>query len=274
MTADGPAPGPDRLVASPDGTPIAVFRSGEGPPLVLVHGTIADHTTFRVVAPRLAERFAVWAIDRRGRGASGDGAAWSIEREFEDVAAVVEAAAAVHDRPVDVVGHSFGGRVGLGAALRTSGLRRLVVYEGAPAPPGAGYRDEALVRRVEAHLAAGEPALAIETFLREVVGMGDEAIGTYRSNPVWPARVSTAPTLLRELRGEASAAVGLDALGGVAIPVLQVLGGASLPVFDAATRALDARLADGRVVVIEGARHAAHHTHPDAFLEAVETFLA
>jgi pimeloyl-ACP methyl ester carboxylesterase len=56
--------------------------------------------------------------------------------------------------------------------------------------------------------------------------------------------------------------------------VLQILGGASLPVFREATLALDERLADGRVVVIDGARHAAHHTHPDAFVDAVRTFLA
>ena len=69
-------------------------------------------------------------------------------------------------------------------------------------------------------------------------------------------------------------AAGLEALGDIRQPVLQILGGDSLPAFADATMALDARLADGRVVVIPGARHAAHHTHPDAFVEAVTTFLA
>jgi pimeloyl-ACP methyl ester carboxylesterase len=98
-----------------------VFSSGGGSPLGLVHGAAADHTTFRTVAPLfagIAGRFAVHAIDRRGRGASGDGPSYSIEREYEDVAAVVDAVAseAGTGSGVDVVGHSFGGRVALGAA--------------------------------------------------------------------------------------------------------------------------------------------------------------
>ena len=108
-----------------------------GPPLVLVHGATADHTAFRVVGPMLATTFTVHAIDRRGRGASGDTAPYSIEREFEDVAAVADALAA-EDRasPVDVVGHSYGGRCALGAALLTDAIRRVVSYEGAPTPAG------------------------------------------------------------------------------------------------------------------------------------------
>src|SRR6266545_1184653 len=125
---------PTRFVTSTDGTPIAVFSTGSGRPLVLVHGAAADHTTFRVIGPRLAERFAVHAVDRRGRGASGDAAGYAIEREFADIAAVVAELAAESAGPVDVVGHSIGGWIALGAALRAPQLGRLVVYEGAPAP--------------------------------------------------------------------------------------------------------------------------------------------
>ena len=59
-------------VTSKDGTPIACWRSGEGPPLVLVHGTAADHGRWRPVLPAFEERFTVFAVDRRGRGGSGD----------------------------------------------------------------------------------------------------------------------------------------------------------------------------------------------------------
>ena len=107
---------PSRLVASPDGADIAVFTTGHGLPLVLVHGASADHTTFRVVGPLFARRFAVHAIDRRGRGASGDTDPYAVEREYEDVAAVAEAIATDAGEPVAVIGHSFGGRVALGAA--------------------------------------------------------------------------------------------------------------------------------------------------------------
>lgn len=265
-------------VASSDGTSIAVVprpgREGGGPPLILVHGTLGDHTTFREVGPLFAASRPVYEIDRRGRGASGDRAPYAIEREFEDVAAVVREISARHDgAAVDVVGHSFGGRVGLGAALLADRLRRLVVYEGAPAPPGRSYRPPGLEDRVRTMLAAGDPAGAVRTFLREVVGMSEPELDAYAANPVWPARVAAAPTLLRELDAEASPAASLDRLSAVTQPVLQVLGGDSLPVFAEATDALDRRLADGRAVVIPGAKHAAHHTHPDAFVAQVLAFL-
>ena len=79
-------------VHSRDGTSIAYWRSGAGPPLLLVHGAVADHsTTWRLVLPELEKRFTVYAMDRRGRGGSGDGPAYDLQREAEDVAAVVGA---------------------------------------------------------------------------------------------------------------------------------------------------------------------------------------
>ena len=132
--------GPDRTVQSPDGTPIALFSSGAGPPLVLVHGAAADHTTFRVLGPMLAPRFTLAAVDRRGRGASGDTPPYAIEREFEDVAAVASALAADFGGPVDVLGHSYGGRCALGAALLTTDIGRVISYEGAPDAAGRTLR--------------------------------------------------------------------------------------------------------------------------------------
>ena len=111
------------------------------------------------------------------------------------------------------------------------------------------------------------------TFMREVVGMSDADLEAYRANPVWPIRVAAAPTIVRELAAERDPAASLTALGAVRQPVLQLLGGASLPVFRQATLALDQALADSRVVEIPGAKHAAHHTHPDAVVSAVSAFL-
>ena len=260
---------------SRDGTAIAVWTLGAGPPLVLVHGAAADHTTFRVLAPRLAAHWTTHAIDRRGRGGSGDGSPYAIEREFEDVAAVAAALATTAGGPVDAFGHSFGGRCVLGAATISPALRRVISYEGAPAPPGTRYGDEALVRDLRRLAETDQPDQLLETFLRRVVGMGDAEIDAYRANPVWPLRVAAAPTIVRELatEGRADGPAGLQALARIRQPVLQLLGGESVPAFAAATVALDARLADGRVVTIPGARHAAHHTHPDAVVAAIEAFL-
>ncbi len=264
---------PSRVVASADGTPIAVFTTGIGPPLVLVHGASADHTTFRVVGPRFGRTFSVHAIDRRGRGASGDGPAYAIDREYEDLAAVAEALAGESGAPVDVLGHSYGGRCALGAALMTTAIRRVVSYEGAPAPAGSTYQPTGIEARLRERLVAGDRDGALALFLTEVVGMSAADLAAYRANPIWPVRMAAAGTILREMEAEADPAASLERLAGVRQPVLQLLGGESLPVFRDATVAFDARLPDGRIVVIDGARHAAHHTHPDAVVEAVESFL-
>ncbi len=262
------------LVRSADGTPIAVFSAGDGPPLVLVHGATADHTAWRTSGPLFAARRTTHAVDRRGRGASGDGPGYAIEREFEDLAAVVESLAAESGGPVDVVGHSYGGRIGLGAALLTPSLRRLVVYEGAPPPEsGRGYQDDATLARIEALVAAGDRDEALATFMRDVVGMPDADLAAFRADPIWPRRAAAVDTTIRELRAEVSPAASLEALSAARQPVLQVLGGASSPVFGEATSALDARLRNGWIVTIDGARHAAHHTHAPAFVAAIEAFL-
>jgi pimeloyl-ACP methyl ester carboxylesterase len=277
--ATGGAPGdapddvPSRIVHSADGTPIALFTTGTGPPLVLVHGASADHTTFRVVGPLLAGRFTLHAIDRRGRGASSDTSPYSIEREFEDLAAVARALAQEAGSPVDLFGHSYGGRCALGAALLTADIRRVISYEGAPTPPGERYGDDALPRELGALAAAGQDETLVETFMTRVVGMSAEELDRYRADPVWPRRVAAAKTIAREVAVESGEEAGLDRLGAVEQPVLQLLGGESRWEFHAATAALDDRLAAGTVVVIPGARHAAHHTHAGAVVEAVTAFL-
>ncbi len=260
-------------MAARDGTPIAMFSSGAGPALILVHGATADHTAFRVVGPMLATSFTVHAIDRRGRGASGDAAPYSIEREFEDVATVADTLASESGGSVDVVGHSYGGRCALGAALRTDSVGRVVSYEGAPTPAGVSYHPPGIEARLRALLDAGDPDGALTAFLAEVVGMSPVALTAYQADPIWPVRAAAADTILRELEAEADPVASVATLGAVRQPVLQILGGDSLAVFRDATLALDARLVDGRVVVIDGARHAAHHTHPTEFVDAVRSFL-
>ena len=285
---DGPSgdwPGePARELAarSPDGRALAIFPTGVGPPLVLVHGATADHTTWRTSGPLLARTHSLYPIDRRGRCDSQDsrpGEPYEIDVEFDDLVAVVEAVSDAEHAggPVDVVGHSYGGRIALGAALRTDRIRRLVVYEGAPPVPwGRGYQDAdaGTLRRIEALFAEGERDEALTTFMREIVGMPEPDLAAYRADPIWPRRAAAVQTTIRELRAETSDAASLAALGEVRQPVLQILGGASSEPFAEATRALDARLADGRVITIDGARHAAHHTHAAEFVAAVEAFLA
>src|SRR6476659_1277342 len=102
-------------VASADGTPIAIECAGAGPSLVIVHGGTGDRSRWTPLFPLFAPKFRVCAMDRRGHGASGDSLPYSLEREVEDVEAVV----AAQPGPVFVLGHSFGAVCAFDAALRT-----------------------------------------------------------------------------------------------------------------------------------------------------------
>jgi pimeloyl-ACP methyl ester carboxylesterase len=266
---------PARSATSADGTRIAGFElGGSGDPIILVHGTSADHTTWRVSGPLLARNHRVVAVDRRGRGASGDGPEYAFAREFEDLVAVAQVVAAEAGRPIDVVGHSLGGRIALGAALDTDAIRRLVTYESAPPVPGRPYQPPGLVDRLRELRDVGRHEELLAAFMTDVVGMSAVDLAAYRADPIWPRRVAAAHTIVRELEAEASRDGSLEVLGGVRQPVLQVLGGDSRAAFGDAIRALDDRLERGSVVVIPGARHGAHHTHAPEFVAAVEAFLS
>ena len=102
--------------------------------------------------------------------------------------------------------------------------------------PGAGYQPDGAEERVRERLDAGDPDGALATFLAEIVGMSADDLARYRADPVWPRRAAAANTIVRELDAEASAAASLDALGVVRQPVLQILGGASVPAFRLATK--------------------------------------
>jgi pimeloyl-ACP methyl ester carboxylesterase len=139
-------------IPSKDGTRIAYQHSGVGPPLILVHGTGGSHVRWASVLPALEPHFNLYAIDRRGRGESGDAASYAIEREFEDVAALVEAIG----QPVYLLGHSYGGIGALEAALLTQHIRKLVLYEPPIPSPGIPVYPDGLLDRLEALLAAGK----------------------------------------------------------------------------------------------------------------------
>ena len=118
-----------KTVIARDGTKLACWRGGQDPPLLLVHGSVSDTTIWSLVQPALEKRFTVHAMNRRGREGSGALVECSLEREFEDVAAVVDSIG----EPVHVLGHSFGALCALGAALKTNFVRSLMLYE--PPPP-------------------------------------------------------------------------------------------------------------------------------------------
>lgn len=110
---------------SADRTRIAWYSGGSGPALVVVNGALSDHTTTDVLRPLLEPHFTVVGFDRRGRGASGDTHPYSLEREVEDIAAVI----AANGPNALVLGHSSGAVLSLEAAMRGVPITRLAVNE-------------------------------------------------------------------------------------------------------------------------------------------------
>lgn len=262
-------------VVSADGTGIAVHVSGQGRPLVLVHGTTSDHTAWRFVTSHLEQEVAVHAVDRRGRGDSGDTAPYSLDKECADVAAVVDAAAASFGSAVDLFGHSFGGNVAFGAALLTGNVRRLVLYEGWP-PPNPAHRTPPpeVMGRLEALLTDGRPETMLETFYREVVLMTEDEIRAVRSSPSWPARVAAARTVPREIEAFGGHAFDPSSAARIDVPVLLLVGGDSPDPTRADPEAVAAALPDTRIHILPGQAHQAHLASPEAFADELLAFVA
>jgi pimeloyl-ACP methyl ester carboxylesterase len=253
-------------VVSADGTPLALWTSGEGPPLVLVHGATADHSRWAPVLPALEERFTVYSFDRRGRGESGDAADYSLEREFEDVVAVIESAGA----DVNLMGHSHGGVCALEAALLTDQVGRLVVYE---PPMGFLATPPHVVEELEALLQAGKRDELVALFMREVAGLPPEQVEVLRSLPAWEARIAAADTVPREERANREYAWDPERFRELRVPTMYLLGGDSPELFRLASEAVEQALPDCRVVVMPGQRHAAMDTATELFVTEVLSFL-
>jgi pimeloyl-ACP methyl ester carboxylesterase len=258
-------------VTSADGTPIAFERSGSGPPLVLVHGMAGNHARWELfdVRARLAERTTVYAMDRRGHGESGDIGEYALEREFEDVAAVVDSI----DEPVHLLGHSHGGLCALEAALRTDNVASLIVYEPAgPWEEGHLYSEETY-QELETLVADSENERALLVFLREVVDLPDSQIDDLRAAPNWSARVAEAPTLPREYRAPATYEFEPERFTDTTVPAVLLVGGESPQWIRDVTDDLNDALPNSRISVLEGQGHVAMNTAPDLFIDEVLAFV-
>jgi pimeloyl-ACP methyl ester carboxylesterase len=261
-------------VASRDGTEIAYWTSGCGAPLVLAHGAPADHTRWRPLLPYLEQHFTVHAIDRRGRGASGDASKYSLEREYEDVAAVVDAVAAASGEQVDVYGHSHGGIVAFGAATLTENIRRLILYEGWPVPDPSIYALPAeVVRRMDTLLAEGNRDGAVEALFRSVEGVSDEDMAALRRAPSWPGRVAAANTVTREILGETRARLDAEQAAKIRVPVLLLIGENSTDPARREVGAVAAALPNARLLVLARQQHIADILDAENFAKHLLDFL-
>jgi len=247
-------------------------KSGEGPPLLLVHGTTSEKSRWAPVLSKFQGRFTVYAMDRRGRGASGDASEHRMELEFADVAAVVDAIGGA----VNVVAHSYGAICALEATRLTKNIRRLVLYEPPIATGTDAQADAALeetIGLVEKALAKDDRAGALSLFYSRNLKMSETEIAAMQRLPSWPARLALAHTLPRELRATRAYRFSAGAFRGYDIPTLLVLGGDSAPRYKNAIELLHTSLAGSKLSVLAGERHGAIDTAPELFAATVLDFL-
>ncbi|MEO5875911.1 MAG: alpha/beta hydrolase [Streptosporangiaceae bacterium] len=206
-------------IRSADGTALAFDRLGAGDPVVLVSGASCARGIHEQLAGLLSADFTVFNYDRRGRGDSGDTAPYAVEREIEDLSAVIAEAGG----SAVVFGNSSGGVLALRAAVAGLPITRVAVWEPPiMTDPDAPRRHRAYVAELAGLLAADRPGDAMALFMR-IVGLPGEVIDGMRHAPMWPAMERIAPTLAYDaaVLGDSTTA----ALGGeLTVPALVLDG--------------------------------------------------
>ncbi|MEW2413753.1 alpha/beta hydrolase [Streptomyces sp. NPDC046866] len=263
---------------------VELFYETEGPvggePLVLVHGSWSDHLGWRFVLPRLARTYRVLAYDRRGHSRSERPAGPGSRREDEaDLAALIEM---LGSGPVHVAASSFGASTALGLAARRPGLLRSIMAHEPPLVAVVADRAElrpvlepmrAALGDVLAALRSGGPEAAARQFVEDVaVGPG---AWEQLPDPVRRTFADNAPTFADEQADPDWAVLDVGRLGGFTGPVLLTTGTESPPWFPAILDGV-AGAFGGRVeqYTFEGAGHVPHLTHPEAYADRLETFIA
>ena len=256
-----------RHVTSPDGVRIVCEVSGEGPPLVLVHGAGSARWSFDAVRPLLERSFTVIAIDRRGRGGSTDADNYDLRREYEDVAAVVRDAG----EGTLLMGHSYGGLVAAGAAGLLDDLPRLALYE---PPMGGVLASPETIDRWERSIADDNRETVVREFLAQVGGYDDAAIDEMAGTHLWEARKRVAPTLPRELRAELAHGLDREALAEVTAPVLLLVGTESPDWATRSTEAYAEALPNADTRSLDGQGHGANVSAPELLAGELTRFLS
>ncbi|HEX6526414.1 MAG TPA: alpha/beta fold hydrolase [Streptosporangiaceae bacterium] len=243
-------------ISSPDGTTIAYDRQGEGPALIVVDGALTVHSSGSgsELAKLLAQHFAVYGFDRRGRGESGDTLPYSVDREIEDIEALIDRAGG----SAFLYGHSSGGPLAMRAAIRLgSKVSKIAMYE--PPynnDPGAQESWSQYLRQLRQALAEGRRGDAVALFMR-FVGTPAEQVDRMRSAPFWPGMEAVAPTLAYDhaaILGEPwSVPAGLAAR--VTVPALVMTGDLGLPFMPDAARVLSQAIPQGQLRTLHGQTH-------------------
>jgi pimeloyl-ACP methyl ester carboxylesterase len=253
-------------IPSRDGTLIAVECAGVGPNLLIFHGGTGDRRGWKPLFPFFASHFTVCAMDRRGRGESGDSAGYNLQKGAEDVTAVV------NSRPgaVFVLGQSIGGVSALEAAFLTDKIAKLVLYE----PPLRDRNHGAVATKMENLIRAGESEQALVTFLQEIVMISPGGLARMKAQRTWPNRVADIGKQIREIRALDAYHFDAKRVSGLKVPTLLLTGSQTAsPDLKWAISSLMDCLPNRSLVVFQGQEHNAMDAIPQEFAETVTRFL-
>jgi pimeloyl-ACP methyl ester carboxylesterase len=259
-------------VTSKDGTTIAFDRSGDGPPVVLVGGALSTRGTAEPLAALLEPSFTIYAYDRRGRGDSGDTPSYEVEREVEDIQALVREAGG----SAFAFGHSSGGVLALETAAHTLGISKLALYE----PPfivddSRPPVPDDYVERLAELASTDRRSDAVEYFMVAGVRVPREAVAPMKELPFWPALEGVAHTLSYDgqIMGDnlSGRLLRADRWASVTIPTLVIDGGASPPWLGNAAQGLVDVLPEARRRTIDGQTH---DVDPALLAPVLEEFFA
>lgn len=206
-----------RRTVSRDGTVIAYEKAGDGPPIVLLGGAFRDHTVFTPIVPHLTPHYTTYVYDRRGRGESGDAPTWSIEREIDDLVAVIEVAGG----EAAVFGGSGGAILALEAAMAGAPITRLALLEPAYRVEGAPLMPADFEHNLRTLVAEAKRREAAVYFLTHMVSFSADEVAEWERSPMWPSNEAMAHTLVYD-----TAIVGdgipVDRLAKVDLPAVVI----------------------------------------------------
>jgi pimeloyl-ACP methyl ester carboxylesterase len=239
-------------VTSKDGTTITYDRLGEGPAVILVSGGSVDRFSNAGLAELLAPHFTVFNYDRRGRNESGDTPPYAVEREIEDIDAVVDAAGG----SAYIYGSSSGAALAMEAARQLpTRITKLALWEPPYIPEGFPRPPADTAKTFSDLVAAGRREDAAEFFMAKVVGLPPEFVAQARTAPFWQSQVALAHTLAYDATIMGDYTLPVDRVAEVKIPTLVMDGGASFPFMGVTAQTLVDHLPNPKRVTLEGQGH-------------------
>jgi pimeloyl-ACP methyl ester carboxylesterase len=254
-------------VISKDGTTLVFDRSGQGPEVILVGGILGDRSQQAPLAGLLAEHFTVFNYDRRAHGESGDTPPYAIERESEDLEAVIQEAGG----SAFVYGTSGCAILALEAAARglAPKIKRLALWEPPyivdDSRPPAPKDYKAQLTKL---LVAGRRGDMVELFMLQAVGMPAEFVAQMRQAPWWPAQEALAHTLIYDATIVGDYSLPTQRVASVTVPTL-VMDGGETPWLSHAAQAVAHALPHAQRRTLNGQPH---NVAPEAIAPALLEF--